>query len=61
MSLVSLTKIEGNNIKQAITEALTLLHYTFRKDLQNIVIKINTCYYWDYSTGQTTDPAFVAS
>lgn len=61
MSLVSLTKIEGNNTKQAIAEALTLLNYTFRRELQNIVIKINACYYWDYSTGQTTDPSFVAS
>jgi len=61
MSLVSLAKIEGNNIKKAIVESLNLLDYTFKKDLQNIVIKVNACYYWDYSTGQTTDPTFVAS
>ena len=61
MSLVSLTRIEGNNIKRAIADSLDLLGYTFGRGLQNIVIKVNACYYWDYSTGQTTDPAFVAS
>jgi len=61
MSLVSLAKIKGNNVKQAIEESLNLLDYNFKKDIQKVVIKINACYYWDYTTGQTTDPAFVAS
>jgi uncharacterized protein (DUF362 family) len=61
MSIVSLAKIEESNFKKAIEESLNLINYTFRKDLQNVVIKLNACYYWDYSTGQTTDPAFVAS
>jgi len=26
-----------------------------------VVIKPNLCYYWDFSTGQTTDPRFVAA
>ena len=60
MSLVGLTKIEGNNIRRAIEKSLDLLGYAFNKDLRNVAIKINACYYWDYSTGQTTDPAFVA-
>jgi len=61
MSLVSLARINGNDMKQAIVESLNLLDYTFKKDIQKVVIKINACYYWDYTTGQTTDPAFVAS
>jgi len=48
-------------MKQAIAKSLDLLDYTFKKELKSIVIKINACYYWDYSTGQTTDPRFVAS
>lgn len=61
MSLVSLTKIQENKIKEAISESLNLVNYSFRKGLQSVVIKINACYYWDYSTGQTTDPKFVAA
>ena len=61
MSLVSLAKIEGNNIKQAIVDSLKLLDYRFGNNLQKIVIKVNACYYWDFSTGRTTDPAFVSS
>ncbi len=61
MSLVTLAKIDGDNIKGAIAESLTTLDYSFDKNLRKIVIKINACYYWDWTTGQTTDPAFVAS
>jgi uncharacterized protein (DUF362 family) len=31
------------------------------KGAKNIVIKPNMCYYWDHSTGHTTDPKFVAA
>lgn len=64
MSLVSFAKIRKNtidSIKQAILESLDLIGYSFRKENKNIVIKPNLCYYWDYSTGQTTDPNFVAA
>jgi len=30
-------------------------------NFNNIIIKPNLCYYWDYTTGQTTDPRVVAS
>ena len=60
MSLVAFAKIKEKNIKKAIDESLNLLSYCFDKNLQKVVIKINACYYWDYSTGKTTDPQFVA-
>ncbi|MDH5460093.1 MAG: DUF362 domain-containing protein [Candidatus Bathyarchaeota archaeon] len=41
-------------------ESLDLIEYSFKKEIKNVVIKPNMCYYWDYSTGQTTDPRFVA-
>jgi len=47
--------------KQAILESLNLIDYSFRKDIDEVVIKPNLCYYWDYSTGQTTDPKFVVA
>jgi uncharacterized protein (DUF362 family) len=64
MSMVSFVKIQENTIKsmeKAIGESLELIDYSFKKDIENVVIKPNLCYYWDASTGQTTDPRFVAA
>ena len=63
MSLVSLVKIPldtDNSLKQAINESLALINFTFDNKVKKIVIKPNLCYYWDYTTGQTTQPHFVA-
>ena len=61
MSLVSFVQTKNSNIKKAIEDSLDLIDYKFQKDIKKIVIKPNMCYYWDYSTGQTTDPKFVAT
>jgi uncharacterized protein (DUF362 family) len=61
MSVVSFAKIERANFKKAIEDSLDLLGYSFDKKTRNVVIKPNMCYYWDFSTGQTTDPKFVAA
>ena len=61
MSLVSFVRIKNSNIKEAIESSLDLIDYEFSKNIQNVVIKPNLCYYWDYSTGQTTDPRFIAA
>ena len=64
MSLVSFVKVQKNtmnSLKQAMLGSLDLIGYSLRKETKNIVIKPNMCYYWDYTTGQTTDPKFVAS
>jgi len=61
MALVSFVRIINGNFKGAIKNALRLINYEFGKDIRKIVIKPNMCYYWDSSTGQTTDPKFVAA
>jgi len=62
MSLVSFIKIETvGRIKEAIHDALELIQYRFSANIKNVVIKPNMCYYWDSSTGQTTDPRFVGA
>jgi len=64
MSLVSFVKVAQQNhdeFKQSIIDSLNLIGYSFPKNVRSIVIKPNMCYYWDYSTGQTTDPKFVAA
>lgn len=63
MSLVSLVKISKDSqfpMKQAISQSLGLIDYSFDKNVKKVVIKPNLCYYWDCSTGQTTEPQFVA-
>jgi len=61
MSLVSFVLNKNSNMKNAIEDSLDLINYEFPKGIRTVVIKPNMCYYWDYSTGQTTDPNFVAS
>ena len=63
MSLVGLVECKTRNvdsIKRAVKEAFRLIDYKLPK-AEKIVIKPNMCYYWDWSTGQTTDPVFVAA
>jgi uncharacterized protein (DUF362 family) len=60
MSLVGFVKFNNSNIKETVRESLNLIGYSFPGYVQNIVIKPNLCYYWDCTTGQTTDPRFVA-
>ena len=63
MSLVSFVKIQKDTeypMKHAISESLKLIDYSFDRSAKKIVIKPNLCYYWDCSTGQTTEPRFVS-
>jgi uncharacterized protein (DUF362 family) len=64
MSLVSLVKTKDGTVssyKNAINSSLSLIGEILPKQISNVVIKPNMCYYWDYTTGQTTDPKFVAA
>jgi len=62
LSLVSFVAVQqSHQLRQAISSSLDLIQYRFPKDIRNVVIKPNMCYYWDYSTGQTTDPNFVGA
>ncbi|MEM2779665.1 MAG: DUF362 domain-containing protein [Candidatus Bathyarchaeia archaeon] len=61
MSLVSFVQIKDSNFSRAIEASLDLINYEFPKNIKKVVIKPNLCYYWDYSTGQTTDPKIVAA
>lgn len=63
LSLVGLVECKNRDvslIKESVREALKLINYSIPK-AEKIVIKPNMCYYWDWSTGQTTDPVFVAA
>jgi len=63
MSLVSLVKFDEKSmtLQEAIEKSLNLINFQFNPKIQKIAIKPNMCYYWDHSTGETTDPKFVSA
>jgi uncharacterized protein (DUF362 family) len=61
VSFVDVAKQSGSQLKDAIAESLRLIGYSFPGNLRNVAIKANMCYYWDFSTGQTTDPKFISA
>lgn len=61
MSLVGFVKIKKNAFADAVATSLDLINYRFPGDVESVVIKPNMCYYLHYSTGQTTDPAFIGA
>ena len=64
MSDVVLTKADGfteKEIKETVSRALDALGYDFGEKVDLVVIKPNLCYYWDFSTGETTDPRVVSA
>lgn len=62
MSFVSFVEVQKEGeIRKAIQDSLDMIHYKLPTNIRRIVIKPNMCYYWDYTTGHTTDPKFVAA
>lgn len=62
MSIVSFLEVpNAQSLQQTIKNTLDLINFSFPQTLKKIVIKPNMCYYWDYSTGHTTDPKFIGS
>lgn len=64
MANVVLTKARGyaqDEIATAVLRALDTLNYDLNDRIDLVVIKPNLCYYWDYSTGETTDPRVVSA
>jgi uncharacterized protein (DUF362 family) len=59
VKLVSFVKIKQDDFRIATSSALDLINYRIGDRVKNVVIKPNMCYYWDSSTGQTTDPKFI--
>lgn len=64
MQNVSLARVscrEEKEIMEAISKATELIDFRLEQTPRSIVLKPNLCYYWDYSTGCTTDPVFIRS
>jgi len=58
VSLLHITKSE-NNINNYIINVINRLDISFSKNIDEVLIKPNLCYYWDANTGYTTDPRIV--
>lgn len=64
MSLVGLVRAYESNLdsfQRAIERSLDLIQFNFKRKPKKVAIKPNLCYYFDYSTGETTDPKFVSA
>jgi len=46
-------------LTDAVAQALELIHFDFKKEINRIAIKPNLCFYWKSTTGETTDPNLV--
>jgi uncharacterized protein (DUF362 family) len=51
----------SKELKNSIMAALDLVDFKFNPSVNSVIIKPNLCYYWNSSTGYTTDPRIVAS
>jgi uncharacterized protein (DUF362 family) len=58
-TVVSLVKCKEENIKDAVFEAIAKTNFKPKK-VNSVIIKPNLCYYWDASTGETTDKRVVS-
>jgi len=64
LSLVSFVRVSSSDyasIKEAIVKSLNLIRFSFERNLNQIVIKPNMCYYYHPSMGEVTDPRFVGA
>jgi len=60
-NVVGLVKaIPSGDMKDHISRALDLIDFKLDGTVKSVVVKPNLCYYWDASTGYTTDPRVVA-
>jgi len=61
ISIVQAKKYSQDDIRDAVYQSLDLIGYNPCSKIHKISIKVNLCYYWHYSTGETTDPRVVSS
>jgi uncharacterized protein (DUF362 family) len=62
-SPVSLVRVDGSakDLKEYLRQALDLIDFNHDRPVKSVVIKPNLCYYWDWTTGYTTDPRVVSA
>jgi uncharacterized protein (DUF362 family) len=61
VSVTRTNTIDEGGIRDAVFQALDLVGLEPSGPVETVAIKPNLRFYWDYSTGETTDPRVVAS
>jgi uncharacterized protein (DUF362 family) len=57
----NISNYKEKDVRDILYHALGQIDSSSSKNMGRILIKPNLCYYWDYSTGETTDPRLVSS
>jgi len=60
VSLVGVESFSREGIKKAVYQAIDLIGLN-PSGVESVIIKPNLRWYWDYSTGETTDPRIVSA
>ena len=60
VSIVRTSEFPGG-LKDSISDALNKIDFKPSGSIRTVVIKPNLMYYWDSSTGNTTDPKLVSA
>jgi uncharacterized protein (DUF362 family) len=58
--IVCIKRIVDDEIKKAVYSAIDEVGYPTKK-IESVIIKPNLCYYWDSSTGETSDKRIIAA
>jgi len=64
-TVVSLARAKScddkEEIRNTVYRAIDMIDFKPCSSLETVLIKPNLCYYWDYTTGETTDPRVVSA
>lgn len=52
---------EYKDIQETVTRSFDFLDYNLKREINTVLIKPNLCYYWEYSTGETSDPRVISA
>jgi len=61
VSVIQTENTSRGGIKNAVNEAINRSEFKLPKKLNSVILKVNLRYYWDSSTGETTDPRVAAA
>jgi len=61
VSLVCVRNFNEESIKDAVYRAIDMTEFKPTDSPKSVVVKPNLRWYWDYSTGETTDPRVVSA
>jgi len=61
VSIIHTSDMSESGIRKAVLEAVEKTNFKPRHRLKTVLLKVGLRYYWDYSTGETTDPRVVSA